>query len=69
MAMGEGKYNDLCTYVREQAQATGAIVIILQGNKGHGFSCQAPIEKTAGLPEVLRSVANQIEASLMQDKW
>ncbi len=41
MTVGPGKYDDLCTYVREQANAEAVILIVLGGNKGSGFSCQA----------------------------
>lgn len=41
MPTGPGKYDDLCTIVREQSEATAAIVIILDGNRGTGFSVQA----------------------------
>lgn len=38
MALGPGKYDDLCTYVREKAKAEGAIVIVYGGERGQGFS-------------------------------
>ena len=63
MAIGPGKYDDLCTVVRETANAEGAIIIILNGNQGGGFSCQAPLELTARLPAILRAVADDIEKS------
>ena len=60
--LGAGKYDDLCTYVREAAQAQGALLIILGGNKGSGFSIQADLVTTLRVPEILRRVADQIEA-------
>lgn len=62
MAIGPGKYDDLCTYVREQAQAAGAILIILDGRLGSGFACQASIEATLKLPELLEEMARQLRA-------
>ena len=66
--IGEGKYDDICTRAREQAQATAAIVIILEGNKGSGFSLQADMRvyetMTARLPALLRDMAAQIEKDL-----
>ena len=59
--MGPGKYDDLTTYVREKSEAHGVIVIIVGGNKGEGFSCQADIVTLSLLPKMLRDVANQIE--------
>lgn len=40
MPTGPGKYDDLCTLVREGAQAQGAVVIVLNGNRGSGFAVQ-----------------------------
>lgn len=59
---GPGKYDDLCTEVRDKVMAEGAIVLIFNGDKGSGFSCQAPLPLIVGLPAMLRSMANQIEA-------
>ena len=64
--IGSGKYDDLCTHVRKAAHASAAIVIIFDGDKGSGFSLQADAMTNAQLilrlPELLRDVANQIEA-------
>jgi hypothetical protein len=38
--MATGKYDDLCTYVREQTKADGVVVIVVGGDKGHGFAVQ-----------------------------
>lgn len=63
MALGPGKYDELCSQAREQAGggSTAAVLIILHGNKGSGFSCQATLQDALALPELLRSVADQIE--------
>ena len=63
MAYGAGKYDTLCTEVREKTSAKGAIVIILDGNLGSGFSMQADPETTATLPTLLENIAKQIRAS------
>ena len=59
--IGPGKYDDICTFAREQAEAAGAIVIIFQGRHGHGFSCQLPAEAISGISDILRQIAKQIE--------
>lgn len=41
MPIGPGKYDPLCTYVREEADALAAIVIVMHGKHGNGFSIQA----------------------------
>jgi hypothetical protein len=56
-----GKYDELCTYVREQAEAGTVILIVLGGNKGHGFSVQTTLEDSRTfLPELLENVAADI---------
>jgi hypothetical protein len=66
MAPEPGKYDDLCTHVREQACADGAVVVIFGGKFGSGFSVQvgdrAP-NLARKLPEILRAMARQIEES------
>jgi len=69
MTIGKGKYDDLCTTVREQTQAGAAFVIVLNGNKGSGFSAQfdESMVGPAGMVVVarsLREVAAEIEADI-----
>ncbi len=40
MALGPGKYDDMATHVRENTDAAAVVVIVLNGNKGNGFSVQ-----------------------------
>jgi hypothetical protein len=67
MALGPGKYDDVCTMVTEQVgigeKGGGVIVIVLGGNKGSGFSCQADLRTTLLLPDMLEEIAKQIRAS------
>ena len=68
MPLGPGKYDELCTMVAEKAgiteQTGGAvIVIVLGGNKGNGFSCQADFLTTLSLPTILENTARQIRES------
>lgn len=64
MAIGPGKYDDLCTIVREEAEASLALVIVVKGKKGSGFSVQGKdLSDLVWLPAVLRETANQIEQS------
>jgi hypothetical protein len=64
MALGPGKYDSLCTTVRETVNARGAIVIIFDGMRGSGFSCQADAETTSRLPEILETMARQMRADM-----
>lgn len=63
MAIGSGKYDDECTYVRERTQAKGTIVIVVDGNKGSGFACQADLLTTVALPIMLENIAREIRES------
>jgi hypothetical protein len=66
MAIGPGKYDAECTYVRDQADAARAAVIVIGGKLGHGFSVQGEgdaFQELAMLPGLLRKMANDIEAS------
>ena len=66
MALGPGKYDDLCTYVREQVgitnQGGGVVVIVLGGKHGSGFACQADFQTTVALPDLLEKIARQMRA-------
>lgn len=59
---GPGRYDDLCTLVREKADATVALVIIINGNLGSGFSVQmnGTLMPPATLAAILHDMANQI---------
>lgn len=61
--IGPGKYDDVCGTVRAITAAKAAIVIILGGRLGSGFSVQGPPALVLRLPEMLRRMAAQIEAN------
>ena len=64
MAQGPGKYDDLCTYVRENTEARAVVVIVLGGNNGSGFSVQAHGDVVLEVAQLLRSVADQMDADV-----
>ena len=71
MPVGPGKYDGEATWVQARTQAPGVLLMILDGNKGNGFSIasfdiQATLEITILLPKLLREMANQIEADLKE---
>lgn len=57
MAAGAGKYDELCTVVREQTGGQGAAIIVVEGNKGHGFSVQMTADDMMILPGTLEDMA------------
>lgn len=65
MALGPGRYDDLCTLVRERVGLTdmagGGVIIMVVGDEGRsGFSCQADLATMRALPDLLEEVARQI---------
>lgn len=63
MAVGPGKYDSYCTMVRQDTKAKAVVVIVLEGEKGSGFSCQADVVTTMQLPDLLEFVAAEIRRS------
>jgi hypothetical protein len=64
-ARGPGRYDAECTAARTSADARAVLLIVVGGNRGHGFSVQCvdgDIEAT--LPRLLRDVADDIEAGV-----
>jgi hypothetical protein len=63
MAEGPGRYDDVTTLVRKETQAETCIVIIINGNKGNGFSIQSiDPDFRKHLPKVLRLMMEEMEA-------
>jgi len=65
MAIGPGKYDETCSRVREEVGISdgdrgGVLLIVFGGHKGNGFACQADLETTLALPDILESIAAQI---------
>jgi len=61
--IGAGKYYEACTVARLATKAEGVIIIVYGGEHGDGFSAQLPAYIVERMPQVLRQVADQIEAS------
>ena len=64
MPHGPGKYDDVATVALKSTKARGVIVMVFDGEKGTGFSVQAPADVQLRLPVILRDVADQIERDL-----
>lgn len=58
------RYNDLCAAVIERSKAAGAIVVVFDGSAGSGFSAIVPAYLGDRAPEILPSIAEQIEADI-----
>lgn len=61
MPLGPGKYDEICTTVREAVSAVGVIVIVFGGTHGSGFSVQAYDElKPEAIADVLEDIVRQM---------
>jgi len=71
MALGPGKYDDVCSMARERVglggseeiesdAGGGVLLVVIGGNRGNGFACQADLETTLMLPDFLEHVAREI---------
>jgi hypothetical protein len=58
---GPGKYDNICTVVREETEAEIAIVVVINGNKGTGFSVQSHNPDIVDvLPMILDNMASEL---------
>ena len=65
---GPGKYDDLCTAVRQVAQASAVVVIVFEGKHGNGFSVQTQsVDLLQSLPKMLTMMAAGIQGDLDSD--
>lgn len=62
-----GRYDDQAIRVFKETAADAVVVFVLNGKRGHGFSCSVKPELnarfSAELPALLRSMADGIEAA------
>lgn len=66
--IGPGKYDDLCTYVRENSGGFGAAVIVIDGTNGMGFSIQMPPSGLIRLAGALRTMSDTILQDIVQER-
>lgn len=64
--MGPGKYDYECTFVREHTQAQGVVVLVLNGERGTGFSVQGTPHVHLALPDLLEHMARQIRQRIVE---
>lgn len=60
MSAGPGKYDDACTAARVLSGGRGAVLIIIDGDRGAGISVQVPPEMVSQLPKLLEALAEGI---------
>jgi len=64
--IGPGKYDDACTAARVIANAEVAIVLILNGDKGNGFSVQGSLHTHLTVEEIA-GYLERIAAEMRRD--
>jgi len=65
--LGPGKYDDVCTTARQMAGAEVALVVIINGKQGSGFSMQGDAHALLGhldVAELLEHVALTLRQDL-----
>lgn len=62
--MATDDYTQLATLVVHVARAAGALVLILGGDRGTGFSVDVPPDLYPGLPSLLRHMADDVQADV-----
>lgn len=60
MSAGAGKYDKYLKRVWREVKPQAAVLIIVKGNAGHGFSVKGPPGFDAVLPEFLIRMANML---------
>jgi pyrroline-5-carboxylate reductase len=66
MPIGPGKYDDICEKIREETNAQGIVVAIIEGNKGTGFSCKVEKNLLRFMPSFLKQMAEGMEKDVDQ---
>jgi hypothetical protein len=61
--MGPGRYDDAATAARKSTEAAGVLLFVFDGKHGTGFSAQIPPLLVLRIPEILRRLADEIEAT------
>ena len=63
--VGPGKYDDACTAAMTATGAEAIVLVVIDGDRGNGFSVQSHnLANAMRLPRLLRDVADGIEADL-----
>ncbi len=69
MPEGPGKYDDLCVDILRKTNAECVLVVVVNGNRGSGFSVNSVNHKIVfEIPEMLEHMAEQIRDSFPKEK-
>jgi hypothetical protein len=65
-AQGGGTYKEEGKKFKEELDAKVLIMLVYQGKKGHGIFVSGDIKEMAKMPVVLRLLADELEANLVE---
>lgn len=66
MTVGPGKYDHLCTVARESANADAALLMIVNGIYGSGFSAQLAMLPHGETVVVIEKIIGVLESTIQQ---
>jgi hypothetical protein len=67
MPVGAGKYDKECTIILHELDAAAVLLMVMEGNRGNGFSVAGDPSRGLWLwdmPRILREVADEIDRSM-----
>jgi hypothetical protein len=68
-AGGKGKYDDVCEEARKKCgEGASVLLIVVNGELGHGFSVQANLNVHLMIPTILRSIADDIDVQIIRNR-
>ena len=59
-----GLFDTACTHVRDMPRARCAVVIVIDGELGSGYSVVGPLEAQVLLPDILHKIADSLHGQL-----
>jgi len=65
--LAAGKYDEETKKLAEELKAKGVILLVLDGIKGTGMSCETDPMTLLGLPAKLRLLADKLEGPVVHD--
>lgn len=64
---GPGKYDKEAQELLERLKAKGLVLLVFDGDRGYGMAVKAQPHIMAVLPEILRKIADGVEAEIDRD--
>ena len=59
-----GLFDTACNHVRDMTRARCAVVIVIDGESGSGYSVVGPLEAQVLLPDILHKIADNLHWQL-----